>query len=135
MSHSDSCKDRPLAPPHVDAANKPFWQAAAEGSLLFKHCDSCDRPHWYPRLLCPYCMSADTRWRPSSGRGTIYSVSVTRRMGPVPYAIAYVRLEEGVTLLSNIVDCDLDALRIGDTVRLCFKTAENGQAIPMFTPA
>ena len=65
----------------------------------------------------------------------IYSVSVTRRAGPIPYAIAYVTLDEGVTMLTNIVDADLDALRIGDRVKVCFKPAEGGFAVPMFAPA
>ncbi len=127
-------QDRPLAAPVIDPASSTFWQAAAEGRLLIKHCAACGRHHWYPLPLCPYCMSDATSWEPASGAGTIYSVSVTRKAGPMPYAIAYVRLDEGITMLSNIVDCDLDALRIGDRVRVCFKTAEGGQAVPMFTP-
>ena len=127
-------QDRPITPPVVDAASSVFWQSAAEGRLLIKACTTCGKYHWYPRPLCPYCMSEATRWEQASGAGTIYSVSVTRKAGPVPYAIAYVRLDEGVTMLANIVDCDLDAIRIGDRVRVCFKTADNGQAIPMFTP-
>jgi uncharacterized OB-fold protein len=53
----------------------------------------------------------------------------------VPYAIAYVTLAEGITILTNIVDCDLDALAIGDPVELVFRHAEGGQAVPMFRPA
>ncbi|WP_137920837.1 Zn-ribbon domain-containing OB-fold protein [Hydrogenophaga sp. 2FB] len=127
-------QDRPLKAPMVDAATEAFWRGAAEGRLLIKQCTACGKPHWYPRSLCPYCMSERLEWRPSAGLGTIYSVSVTRRAGPTPYAIAYVRLDEEVTLLTNIVDCDLDSLRIGDRVKLCFKPAEDGQPIPMFTP-
>ncbi|QFZ84007.1 DNA-binding protein [Variovorax paradoxus] len=128
-------QDRPLAAPIIDAATAPFWRAAAEGSLLIKHCPACGQTHWYPRSLCPYCMSDALEWQPACGLGTIYSVSVTRAANPAPYAIAYVRLDEGVTMLSNIVDCDLDTLRIGDRVKVCFKAAEGGHAIPMFTPA
>ncbi|MGH8788290.1 MAG: Zn-ribbon domain-containing OB-fold protein [Cupriavidus necator] len=127
-------QDRPLKAPIIDAATAPFWRGAAEGRLLIKQCTACGKVHWYPRSLCPYCVSDQLEWRQSTGMGTIYSVSVTRKAGPIPYAIAYVRLDEGVTMLSNIVDCDLDKLRIGDSVKLCFKTAEDGHAIPMFTP-
>jgi len=56
------------------------------------------------------------------------------RRVPVPYALAYVTLEEGVTMMTNIVDCDLDAIRIGQRVRLVFKPAEGGPPVPMFTP-
>ncbi len=126
--------DRLLAAPLVDAANGPYWRAAAAGQLLIKRCTACARPHWYPRSLCPYCMSDALCWEEVSGLGAVYSVSVTRKAAPAPYAIAYVRLDEGVTMLSNIVDCDLDAVRIGDRVKVCFKAAADGHAIPMFTP-
>ncbi|MGH8783822.1 MAG: Zn-ribbon domain-containing OB-fold protein [Cupriavidus necator] len=128
-------QDRPLAAPIIDSATEKFWEAAKEGQLLIKHCPACGKTHWYPRSLCPYCLGDQLEWQASSGVGTIYSVSVTRKAGPVPYAIAYVRLDEGVTMLTNIVDCDLDALHIGARVRLCFKNADGGYLIPMFTPA
>jgi uncharacterized protein len=127
-------QDRPLAAAIVDPSTEPFWRATAKGSLLIKRCMSCGQAHWYPRHLCPYCLG-ETEWISSAGRGTIYSVSVTRRVGPMPYAIAYVALDEGVTMLTNIVDCDLDELRIGQRVELVFKVAEGGSAIPMFKPA
>jgi uncharacterized OB-fold protein len=57
------------------------------------------------------------------------------RRVPVPYALAYVTLEEGVTMMTNIVDCDLDAIRIGQAVRVVFKPTEGGPPVPMFTPA
>jgi uncharacterized protein len=126
--------DRVLAAPLRDPSTEAFWEAAGRGVLRLRRCTACHRPHWYPRPVCPFCMG-DTEWVDSTGTGEIYSVSVTRRAGPVPYAIAYVRLDDGVTMLTNIVDCELDALRIGQRVRVCFKTAEDGAAIPMFTPA
>ena len=126
--------DRPLAAPIVDAATEPYWSAAKQGVLRIKRCTACAKVHWYPRPLCPYCLG-DTEWIDASGRGTIYSVSATRRAGPIAYAIAYVALDEGVTMLTNIVDCDLDAVRIGDPVRVVFKAAEGGGAVPMFAPA
>jgi uncharacterized OB-fold protein len=52
-----------------------------------------------------------------------------------PYAIAYVTLDEGVTMLTNLVECDFDRLRIGDAVRVVFKPAAGGEMIPMFAPA
>ena len=62
-------------------------------------------------------------------------MSVTRRAGPIAYALALVKLDEGVTMMTNIVDCDLDTLRIGQRVKVCFKPADDGQPVPMFTPA
>jgi uncharacterized OB-fold protein len=56
------------------------------------------------------------------------------RRVPVPYALAYVTLDEGVTMMTNIVDCDLDKIKIGQAVRLVFKPSEGGPPVPMFTP-
>ncbi|MGB3068488.1 MAG: Zn-ribbon domain-containing OB-fold protein [Ottowia sp.] len=126
--------ERPLAAPLTDASTAAFWAAAREGRLTTRRCQSCGKLHWYPRPLCPFCQG-DTEWETLSGRGEIYSVSVTRKAGPVPYAIAYIKLDEGITVLSNIVDCDLDTVRIGQAVQVVFKPAEDGQMIPMFTPA
>jgi len=127
-------QDRPLLAPIVNAETEPFWRAAADGILLLKRAKASGVVHWYPRALCPYTLQ-ETEWFAASGKGTIYSVTVTRRAGPVPYAIGYVELDEGVTVLSNFVDCDLDTLRIGDRVKVCFKPTDGGHKIPMFTPA
>ena len=69
-----------------------------------------------------------------SGRGTIYTYCVMRR-APEPYAIGYVTLEEGPAVLTNFVDCDLEAIRIGQAVRAVFTPSEGGPPVPMFTPA
>ena len=125
---------RTIPAPQTTPETEDFWAAAGDGRLLLKHCAACNQPHHYPRALCPFCTSDRTEWRASSGRGTIYSFSVMRRVA-VPYAIAYVTLEEGVSMMTNIVDCDLDALRIGQPVRVVFKATEGGPPVPMFTPA
>src|SRR5262249_56785232 len=93
-----------LPPPPVNPETKPFWDAAAQGRFLIKRCTACDEPHWYPRALCPFCGSERTEWMEASGHGTIYAYSVFRR-AQIPYAIAYVTLAEGPTMMTNIVDC------------------------------
>lgn len=127
-------QDRPLPANLIDAATEPFFEAARQGVLRLRQCTVCSKPHWYPRPVCPFCQG-DTEWIDAAGTGTIYSVSVTRRAGPIPYAIAYVTLIEGVTMLTNIVDCDLNALAIGQRVKACFKpTDDGGGVMAMFTP-
>lgn len=126
-------RDRPLPANLIDPATAPFFAAAHNGVLQLRVCTACKKPHWYPRPLCPFCL-ADTVWAAALGTGSVYSVSVTRRAGPLPYAIAYVRLDEGVTMLTNIVDCDLDAVHIGQRVKVCFKPADGGGVVAMFTP-
>jgi len=117
----------------ADVALEAYWEAARGGRLLLKNCGACGKTHYYPRPLCPFCMSSDTQWLEASGEGTIYSWSVERR-GTPPYAIAFVALPEGPTLLTNIVDCDFDALAIGQKVKLGFETRDD-LPVPVFRPA
>ena len=112
---------------------KPYWDGLAAGKFHVRHCDACGKTHWYPRALCPFCFSDKTKFVESPGRGTIYSVSVMQR-AEVPYAIAYVTLEEGPSMMTNIVDCDFSTLAIGQAVKLVLKPTEGGPPVPMFTP-
>ena len=112
----------------------PSGTRPPQGKLLVKRCTACGERHHYPRAICPFCGSDRTEWTEASGRGTVYSYSVLRR-APIPYAIAYVTLAEGPTMMTNIVDCDLDAIRIGQAVRVVFKPTEDGPPVPMFAPA
>jgi len=126
-------KERKLPAPVATPEGEAFWKAAAEGKFLVKRCTDCGKVHWYPRAICPFCFSDRTEWIAGSGKGTIYTYSVMRR-APEPYAIAYVTLDEGPTMMTNIVDCDLDSIRIGQKVRLVFKPTDGGPPMPMFTP-
>jgi uncharacterized protein len=124
---------RTLVAPTVYPETQEYWDAAAQGRLMVKQCNACGEHHHYPRSFCPFCFSERTQWRQASGRGTIYSYSVMRR-ATTPYAIAYVTLEEGPTMMTNIVDCDFGLLRIGQPVKLTFRATEGGPPLPMFTP-
>jgi uncharacterized protein len=126
--------ERTIPAPPVTPETRPFWEAAAAGRLVIKRCTACGRPHHYPRTICPFCWSDQTEWVQASGRGTIYSFSVMRRVS-IPYAIAYVSLDEGVTMMTNIVGCDLEAIHIGQPVRVVFRPTDGGPPVPMFTPA
>jgi hypothetical protein len=127
-------QERKIPAPEANPETRPFWEAAAQGRLLIGKCKACGKPHYYPRALCPFCGSDATEWVQAGGGGSVYSYSVMRRV-PVPYALAYVTLDEGVTMMTNIVDCDLDAIRIGQRVRVVFKPTEGGPPVPMFSPA
>jgi hypothetical protein len=125
---------RKIPAPNILPEALPFWKAASEGRLLLKKCNACGEVHHYPRELCPFCLSEETAWIPASGQGTVYSFS-TMGQGEAAYTLAYVTLAEGVTVMTNIVDCDPAALRIGQAVRVVFQPAQGGQAVPMFTLA
>ena len=125
---------RKIPAPQVLPETQAYWSAAAEGRLLVKRCNSCGQFHHYPRDICPHCLSSDTVWQDALGTGTVYSFS-TMGSGDAAYTLAFVTLDEGVTLMTNLVDCDPAQVRIGDPVRVRFKPAQGGQAVPMFTPA
>jgi uncharacterized OB-fold protein len=125
---------RKITSPVVTAETKAFWDAAREGGFLIPICTACGKTHWYPRAICPFCASDKVEWREASGKGTIYTFSPMRRVKE-PYVIAHVTLAEGPTMLTNIVDCDPDKLRIGQPVAVVFQETENGQPAPMFKPA
>jgi uncharacterized protein len=123
---------RRVPAPGRNLESKPFWDAAQEGKFLIKRCNACGEPHWYPRTICPFCHSSDTSWQESKGEGAIYTFSVMRRNTPVPYAIGYVTLDEGVSLLTNFIDCDFDALKIGQRVKIKWSGTGEGNP-PVFT--
>ena len=132
---ANTTETHPIYPqPAINVETQPFWDGAGKGKLLLKRCGDCDKTHYYPRNICPHCFSANTEWFEASGRGRIYSFSVMRR-APVPYVIAFVTLAEGPSMMSNIVDCDFDAVAIDQEVKLTFRQAEGGIALPVFTPA
>lgn len=122
----------PAAPPHTPES-EPFHTAAAEGRFMIRRCTSCGEVHWYPRAICPFC-HGDTDWEEASGTGSLYTFATLSRARP-PYTLAYVELTEGPRMMTMLVDCEVDALEIGQPLRVVFREAEDGTAIPCFTPA
>ncbi|MCB1536426.1 MAG: Zn-ribbon domain-containing OB-fold protein [Rhodoblastus sp.] len=123
---------RKILAPVANVETQAYWDAADAGKLLVKTCRSCGEPHFYPRALCPFCFG-ETDWQETNGEGEIYSFSVMRR-AETPYAIAFVKLDAGPTMMSNLVDCDFDGLAIGQRVRVVFQPSNGGHKVPMFTP-
>ena len=119
--------------PEINIETEPYWAAASERKLLVKSCRSCGKLHYYPRAHCPYCLSGNTEWIEVSGRGAIYTYSVMRRVN-TPYIIAYVTLDEGVTMLTNIINCDPDAVQVDQPVEVDFCKTQGGHSLPVFRP-
>lgn len=126
---------RPVRAPAVSVENARFWEAAARGELLIKRCEDCHEPHFHPRAACPFCYSQNVVWEQVSGEAVVYAFTVVRRSPTGPYAAAYVELKEGPRIMTNIVGCPVDDVRIGQSVKVVFQPAEGGGAIPMFAPA
>lgn len=129
MHISEDAIPAPVRTPETAA----FWDAANEKRLVYAECQDCGKPHYYPRRICPFCFSSNVDWKDTSGLATLYAFSFFRKGSP-PYVSAWVTLDEGVTVLTNVTDCDAGSLRIGDRVEVVFKSATDGQLTPLFRP-
>ena len=127
-------QERKMRDTTMNPGDQPYFDAAAEGKLMLKKCGECGEHHHYPRALCPFCFSDRVEWVQAKGTGEIYTYSVTRRGAPSPYCIAYVTLDEGPKMITNIVDTDLDTIRIGQRVKVTFRKTEGGVSMPVFAP-
>ena len=127
----------PLYEPVIDPGTEPFWEATARNQLVLPRCARCESWIWYPRPFCPVCGSREVTWQQAGGEGAVYSVTVVRsghgRYGRVvPYIVAYVELDEGVRMLTNISAPNLEEVVIGARVRVSFDIAEGGSGLPRF---
>lgn len=125
---------RKIPAPAINPESQRFWDACSNGTLLIGRDNTSGEHFYYPRSISPFSGSDDVDWVEASGEGTIYSYSVMRRADPV-YVIAYVTLSEGPAIMTNIVDCDFERIRIGNAVRLVFKDSDGGPPVPCFTLA
>lgn len=131
---------RPL-PSLEDTDTGEFWRRTGERELAYPECADCASIVFYPRRHCPQCGGADLNWRQASGAGSIYSFSVVRQSyhpffrAQVPYAVAWIDLDEGVRLLSNVIGTEDPGaqLSIGQRVMLTWE-AHDELCIPLFAP-
>jgi uncharacterized OB-fold protein len=132
---SSAASERPLLPTRAPRANHEtaaFWEGCLNSRLVLPRCDGCGELIWYPRRFCPFCASTEVTDVAVSGRGTIYSFTVIRKgVGPfsdaAPYVLAYVELEEGPRIQSNIIGVDPETVHVGQPVRVVFE--------PVYDPA
>ncbi|MEO8296879.1 MAG: Zn-ribbon domain-containing OB-fold protein [Burkholderiales bacterium] len=116
-----------VQPESVDA---PFWRSTG-GKLLIKRCRACGELHHYPRTFCPFCMSDDVAWLESRGTGKVYSFSITRPKDGPPYVIAFVTLDEGISLMTHIVDAPPESVAVDQPVEVVFRDMD-GVSTPVF---
>jgi uncharacterized OB-fold protein len=118
--------------PDTNPETRPFFDGAAQGKLVIPRCKDTGKYIWYPRGISPFTFGP-VEWVEVSGKGKIYTFSVMERASP-PYAIAYVELDEGPKMMTNIVDCDFGSIKIGQRVQVKFVPTEDGPPMPMFVP-
>ena len=134
---TDQAYERPL--PDADGVALPFWQGAGRGELLIQKCNACGARQFYPRAVCMTC-GGDPEWEQASGRGTVHTFTIIRQYGgkpfrdELPYVVAMIELEEGVRMMGNITDCEVDEVHIGMPVQAYAVAAEGGIGVPFWRP-
>lgn len=127
-----------LEPPETELT-RPFWDATKSERFLVQWCGACNTPIFYPREVCPQCLSSESlEWRESAGTGQVHAVSVQHRPANplmadrVPYAVAIVELDDGIRLMSNVVNCDPETVTVGQQVQLTWEPLSDGRNLPLF---
>ena len=123
----------------VDQLNQVYFDGIAEGQLRIQRCGDCGSHQFYPRVVCKHCGSEQNHWIVASGQGKVSSFSVVRRGVsadfPAPYVVALITLEEGVTMMSHVVDVEPDQVASGMAVTVAFRPVGGADSRPVFTPA
>lgn len=132
MSEEVAPRPRPIP----SRLTEEFWAAARRHQLVRPRCEACGRSFFVPQAVCTHCLSENWRYEPSSGRGTVRSATISHRPPfpgiEAPYQLAVIELEEGWTMLSNIVDT-VEAAPIGAPVKVTWLDVDDELTLPMFT--
>jgi uncharacterized OB-fold protein len=123
---------------------QPFWEATKRHELTYQLCNKCHAVIFYPRQHCPACGSGESIRQVSKGAGTLYTFSVIMQsrhpafaeLGP--YAVAYVDLDEGFRIMTNIVGVNDPTTDIQCGMRVKVRWQDQGEgeiSLPMFEPA
>ncbi len=127
--------------PSIDEESRPFWEATKRHELYVQKCRDCGFVQFHPRAVCTACLSSSVQWLKSSGRGKIYTWSVTNQnpgrgfRDALPYIVAYVDLDEGVKIFANVVDCKPEEVKIGMPVEAAFTDVTPEFTLVNFRPA
>ncbi len=115
-----------------------FWANVAAGELRIQRCADCGTHRHPPRPICAACGSTAGDWVPASGRGEVWASTVIHPptlaafASRTPYAAVVVRLEEGVFVVGNVVDCPPDEVAVGMPVEVTITEVEPGLRLPLF---
>ena len=123
--------------PRVTEETKPYWEGCRKHQLLIQRCKSCGKFQFYPRALCSHCLSDSLEWVEARGTGTIYSFSnvyrpPSKEFKELPYTVAIIELDEGVRMMSNVVNVPPGEVRIGMRVKVVFEDIREDLSLPKF---
>ena len=123
-----------------DPVEQEFWRRCQGGRLHFQRCSSCGTWRHLPRYMCAHCSSPDFRWEPSSGKGKLFSWTVTHQAlhpafaAEIPFVAAVVELEEGVRMATRLIDCPLSEIALDLPLELTFEMLDDDFRLPVFRP-
>lgn len=132
---------KPLPRPGNPELTKPFWEATKQHRLVLQRCKTCSHLFFYPRELCPECLSSDLEWVPVSGKGRVYSYTVVYQaqhpafQAEAPYVFAMIQLEEGPKMVSNVVGCPIEQVKVDMPVIAVFDDVTPEVSLVKFRPA
>ena len=135
---SENSYRKPL--PRINRLSRPFWEGTKQHELRLQRCNRCGHYWFPPSNWCPECLSSEHAWVTAGGRGRVWSwINMWQRYFPafedeLPYNVAYVELDEGPGLMSNIVDCDPSELRCDLPVEVVFEDVTDEITLPKFRP-
>lgn len=127
--------------PIVQPWSEEFWKGTKQHKFLIQHCNDCHKNIFYPRKFCPYCWSANLGWIESKGKGKLYSYTITlagveqRFAEDLPYVLALVDLDEGIRVMSRMVDCKHDELKCDMEVEVVYEDVTDEFTLFFFKPA
>lgn len=117
-----------------------YWDGAKEGELRLQACNSCSETYFPPRPFCPKCGARDVKVVKASGKGKLYSYIINHLPSPgytPPFTVAIVELEEGIRLMTNLVDIEPDPekLELDMPLEVTFEKLNDDITLPQFKPA
>jgi uncharacterized OB-fold protein len=126
--------------PEPDPLSQPFWDGARAGKLMLPRCTSCNRVHWYPRIICPHCHAREIEWIEASGEGRVHTFAVQHRAfggwaEETPFVTAYIDMNEGdrmFTVLRGVDPEKPDLAWVGSRVKVEFEPANEDVSIPFW---
>jgi uncharacterized OB-fold protein len=128
--------------PVADPVTRPFWESVRAHAMRLQRCRGCGRFVFYPRAVCPFCLSGELAWTPVSGRGTVHAFTIPHRhphpafAARAPYVVALIELEEGARMLSTLVGVEPTpaAVRVGLPVEVVYDDVTAEITLPRFRP-
>jgi uncharacterized OB-fold protein len=112
--------------PRPNRLSAPYWEGAKAHELRLQRCSDCGAWRFPPSERCGECLSVNYEWQAASGRGRVWSwIRMWQKYYPafeaeIPYLVAYVELEEGPKIMTNLVGVSEEDIACDMAVEVVF---------------